>query len=137
MRAAAPLIRAAKFPFGYLRRLISHDRDWSTYTSAAVLREAEAAAAVEVKAKNNATQTAIEAALPPGKLLTNAAGKLVWLRLNGVVYACPVVDLVKPESLRSYARVIDLAKMAEAIQAGRLFEFSPSAPPRGLSLSPG
>ena len=123
VRAAAPLIRSAKFPFGYLRKLIDTDRDWANYTCAAVLREKEAAQAVEVKVQNNTVQTTIEAAMPAGTQLTNAAGKQVWMMRYGAVYSCPVGDLDKPESLRGYARVADLAKMAEAIQAGKLFEY--------------
>ena len=123
VRAAAPLIRAAKFPFGYLRKLIDTDRDWANYTCAAVLREKEAAQAVEVKVQNNTVQTTIEAAMPVGTQLTNAAGKHVWMMRYGAVYSCPVGDLDKPESLRGYARVADLAKMAEAIQAGKLFVY--------------
>ena len=63
--------------------------------------------------------------MPLGTMLTNAAGKVVWIRRYEVVYACPVDDLHKPESLRGYARVTDLAKMAEAIQSGKLFVFQP------------
>ena len=79
VRATAPLIRAAKFPFGYLRKLIDTDRDWANYTCAAVLREKEAAQAVEVKVQNNTVQTTIEAAMAVGTQLTNAAGKQVWM----------------------------------------------------------
>ena len=125
VRAAAPLIRAAKFPFGYLRKLIDTDRDWANYTCAATLREQEATEAVEIKVQRDVVQAAIEAAMPLGTMLTNAAGKVVWIRRYEVVYACPVDDLHKPESLRGYARVTDLAKMAEAIQSGKLFVFQP------------
>lgn len=125
VKAAAPLIRAAKFPFGYLRKLIDTDRDWANYTCAATLREKEAVEVVEVKVQHDAVQAALEAAMPVGTMLTNAAGKLVWMMRYGVVYACPVADLDKPESLRGYARVTDLAKMAEAIQAGKLFAYQP------------
>jgi hypothetical protein len=125
VKAAAPLIRAAKFPFGYMRKLIDTDRDWANYTCAATLREQEATQAVEVKVQHDAVQAAIEAAMPVGTMLTNAAGKVIWVRRYEVVYACPVADLDKPESLRSYACVTDLAKMAEAIQAGKLFVFQP------------
>lgn len=123
VRAAAPLIRAAKFPFGYLRKLIDTDRDWANYTCAATLREKEATQAVEVQAQKNTAQAVIEAAMPAGALLTNAAGKQVWMVRYGAVYSCPVSDLDKPDSLRGYARVTDLAKMAEAIQAGKLFVY--------------
>ncbi len=123
VRAAAPLIRAAKFPFGYLRKLIDTDRDWAHYTCAAVLREKETSQAVEVQARNDIAQARVEAAMQGGALLTNAAGKQVWLLRYGAVYSCPVDDLGKPESLRGYARVVDLAKMAEAIRAGKLFTF--------------
>ena len=39
------------------------------------------------------------------------------------VYSCPVDDLAKADSLRNYACVTDLAKMAEAIKTGKLFEY--------------
>ena len=42
----------------------------------------------------------------------------------GAVYS-PVDDLGKPESLRGYARVADLAKMTDAIRAGKLFVYRP------------
>ena len=125
VRAAAPLIRAAKFPFGYLRKLIDTDRDWANYTCAAVLREKEATQAVEVQVQKDTAQAVIEAAMPVGTLLTNAAGKQVWMVRYGAVYGCPVGDLDKPELLRGYVRVADLAKMAEAIQSGKLFEYEP------------
>ena len=125
VKAAGPLIRAAKFPFGYLRKLIDTDRDWEHYTCAATLREKEATEAVEVKVHQDAVHAALETAMPVGTMLTNAAGKLVWMMRYGVVYACPMADLDKPESLRGYARVTDLAKMAEAIKAGKLFVFRP------------
>ena len=123
VRAAAPLIRSAKFPFGYLRKLIDTDRDWATYTCSAVLREQDAAQAVQVQVQKDTTQAVIEAAMPTGTLLTNAAGKQVWMMRYSAVYSCPVDDLAKADSLRNYARVADLAKMAEAIQAGKLFEY--------------
>jgi hypothetical protein len=123
VRAVEPLIRSAKFPFGYLRKLIGIDRDWATYTCAATLREKEANQAVEVKVQANTVRAAIEAAMPAGTMLTNTAGRQVWMMRYGVVYACPVADLDKPESLRGYARVTDLAKMAEAIEAGKLFVY--------------
>jgi hypothetical protein len=68
-------------------------------------------------------RTAIEAAMPAGTMLTNTTGRQVWMMRYGVVYACPVADLDKPESLRGYARVTDLAKMADAIEAGKLFVY--------------
>lgn len=125
VRAAAPLIRTAKFPFGYLRKLIDTDRDWASYTCAAVLREKEATQMVEAKVQKDAARAVIETAMPTGTLLTNAAGKLVWMARYDAVYSCPVADLVKPESLRGYTCVADLAKMAEAIQAGKLFVYEP------------
>lgn len=126
VRAAAPLIQAAKYPFGYLLKLIRHERDWEHYTCAAVQQEQQAAQAEEQASKSGAVQAVIEAAMPIGTMLTNAAGKLVWLLRYGAAYACPVEDLAKPESARGYARVADLGKMAEAIQAGRLFAFQPA-----------
>jgi hypothetical protein len=123
VRAAAPLIKAAKFPFGYLRKLIDTDRDWANYTCAAVLREKEATQAVEVKGQNDIVQATIEAAMQDGALLTNAAGKQVWMMRYGAVYSCPVDDLGKSDSLRGYVRVADLARMAEAIRAGKLFVY--------------
>lgn len=123
VRAAAPLIRAAKFPFCYLRKLIDTERDWATYTCAATLREQEANQAVEVKVQADTVRAAIEAAMPAGTMLTNTTGRQVWMMRYGVVYACPVADLDKPESLRGYARVTDLAKMGEAIEAGKLFVY--------------
>lgn len=125
VRAAAPLIRAAKFPFGYLRKLIDTDRDWASYTCAAVLREKESTQAVEVQVQKDSAQAVIEAAMPAGALLTNAAGRQVWMMRYGAVYSCPIDDLDKADSLRRYARVADLAKMAEAIQAGKLFVYGP------------
>lgn len=125
VRAAAPLIRAAKFPFGYLRKLIDTDRDWASYTCAAVLREKESTQTVEVQAQKDSAQAVIEAAMRVGALLTNAAGRQVWMMRYGAVYSCPIDDVDKADSLRRYARVADLAKMAEAIQAGKLFEYEP------------
>lgn len=124
VRAAAPLIRAATYPFGYLLKLIRHERDWEHYTCAAVKQEQQAAQVEEEATQNSAVRAVIEAALPLGAMLTNAAGKLVWLMRYGAVYACPAADLVKPESARGYARVTDLAKMADAIQAGKLFRLA-------------
>ena len=125
VRAAAPLIRAAQFPFGYLRKLIETDRDWANYTCAATLRDKEATQAVEVKEQKNTAQAVIEAAMPAGALLTNVAGRQVWMMRYGAVYSCPIDDVDKADSLRRYARVADLAKMAEAIQAGKLFVYGP------------
>lgn len=128
VRAASPLIRAAKFPFGYLRKLIDTDRDWANYTCAAVLRQKEETEAVEVKMQNDTVRATIDAAMPAGALLTNAACKQVWMMRYGAVYSCPVDDLGKPDSLRGYVRVADLAKMAEAIRAGKLFLYESKRP---------
>lgn len=125
VRGAAPLIEQAKHVFGYVRKLIASNRDWTTYTCAALRQEVKAAEIrIEVEV-STAERALVHSALADGILLTNAAGKTVWLLRYDAVYACPIEDLDRPESKRRYARTTDLMKMADAIRSGKLFAYLP------------
>ena len=127
VRGAAPLIEQAKHVFGYMRKLIASNRDWTTYTCAA-LRQQVQKEEIRVELELSTVERALVfSALADGVLLTNAAGKTIWLLRYDTVYACPVEDLDRPESKRRYARTTDLVKMADAIRSGKLLVYPPDA----------
>lgn len=121
VRAASPLIEKARHVFGYMRKLIAQPRDWSTYVCQALRKQGEQAEVALKLETNRHERDEVHAAMEDGVMLTNAAGKTVWLLRCGAVYACPVEDLDRPESKRRYALVPSLLRMCEALRSGKLF----------------
>ena len=125
IKGAAPLIERAKYVFGYMRKLIASDKDWTTYTCAELRKKVKEAEVIVELETNSLERAAVLTAMADGAILTNAAGKTVWLRRYDLVYACPVEDLARAESRRRYALVTNLCKMADALAEGKLFPYIP------------
>lgn len=105
----------AKNLYSYMVKLLDIDRDWTTYQAPAVARhEAQKAAAQRKFDLGAALQTITQACSVTGTL-TNLTRETFWKVENGAVYAWKALN---PSVL---ARVLDLEKMAEALQAQRIF----------------
>lgn len=123
VKAAWPNIAAAKSVYGYLLKLIGQQRDWSTFRCAALRKqEAEAAVQAEVQAVQD-DRALVYQALDGGRRLINQARTRVLLLLDGLVHACSVDDLARPDWRHRCAPDPRLGQMAQALRDGRLVAY--------------
>lgn len=120
VKAAWPNIAAAKSVYGYLLKLIGQQRDWSTFRCAALRKqEDEAALQADVKAAQD-DRALVYQALEGGRRLINQTKTRVLLLLDGVIHACSVDELARPDWRYRCAPDPRIGQMAEALRAGRL-----------------